>query len=233
MFASLAGCAGAGAEKTAFANVRFTNAFTGHDTDLVWAQAGGVQFVNSFGGKDIDPPLPTAAVRAPVKKFTASAGLIYHHETSSVASTEMMTLPANAQLNAVGYGAVGERRIVLIPDEFTPSPSGTYSLRILNASTRAGAIDVYVGDVWGTFPDTPKFANVPVGEATIRLVEPLTTPDLPRVFRVYAAGDHTTLLAEGVEGLLDSGKYTLMVRNMGPEGESVTTGMLRDFDPRL
>ena len=174
----LAGCGG-GTNRTK-AQVRLVNASSGYaQLDLRMGDQqrfAAVPYGASAGYVEVDPDDSSGSI--------SSSG----SATSLVSFTA--ALSAKKYSTVLAYGAAGALRHVMLDDNAGAPDTGKAVLRVLNTSTDAGALDVYV-----TGADEPLTAAVPVQAAAAvgALGSPITVNSGNWRLRVTAAGSKTDL----------------------------------------
>ncbi len=134
------------------------------------------------------------------------------------------TFLADSQYTALIGNFASNLQELILKDQSIPAPNGEISLRIIDQSTRAGAIDLYLVPAGSTIPQVTAFAtglifnsntgylNLPTGTYTLVIVPAASAPTTksatfytgPAV--IYPAGSARTLV------LIDSATTTPSIR---------------------
>lgn len=171
-----AGCGG-GTDRTK-AQVRLVNASSGYaQLDLRMGDQqrfGAVTYGASAGYVEVDPDDSSASISS-----SGSATTLVNFTAA---------LSAKKYYTVLAYGAAGALRHVVLDDNASAPDAGKAQLRVLNTSTDAGALDVYL-----TATDEPLTAAVPVhsGAAAGTLSSAITVNSGNWQLRVTAAGSKT------------------------------------------
>lgn len=124
--------------------------------------------------------------------FTAYAGnqqyVFYQSGTSTVATKDTATLEANGHYTLVLANSIATPDFIVLKDSYSKPAAGTISIRLFNASTDAGAIDL-VDKTTGTsliqneaYKSASAFTNVTVNATdTLQVVKTGTTTALANV----------------------------------------------------
>lgn len=203
----VAGCGG-GTNRTK-AQVRMVNASSGYaQLDLRMADQlrfGAVTYGAGAGYAEVDPDDANGSISS-----TGSA-------TSLVTFTA--GLSAKKYYTVLAFGAAGALRHVVLDDNAGAPDTGRASLRVLNTSTDAGALDVYL-----TGSDEPLVAAVPLqaNATTGVLGAPITVNSGNWRLRVTAAGSKSDLRLDVPLLALPSRHVATLVLTPGARGTSGT-----------
>lgn len=175
--------------------VRVVNAAQGLGNFTVQVGQIGVASALPFGTEGVQPPGQYATTDASGDYRAVSAGT---NQTLSAYSTPGTTLASTTQsfLKNSAYTIVLEApapNIMLktLTDDNTAPQSGDYKLRVMDTSTSAGAVDVYITAVGGTPGGTPVVGNINFQQVTSYLQLPPGTLEV----QVTRAGNPSAVLA--------------------------------------
>lgn len=176
--AVLLGACGGGEDRTK-AKLRFVNASAYSALDLIVddeRRFSALPYAESASYAEVDPDKTDSEIR----RAGASTPLLSF--TPSLAKKNSYTVLA--------YGAEGALRSLVLDDNTGAPSSGKVSLRVVNAASDAGVLDVYVTD-----PDESLTDAVPLlAGATVGTVSAYTTfNNGTRRLRITAAGSKTDL----------------------------------------
>lgn len=147
------------------------------------------------------------ALAAP-RTFRITAGA----DTTTLASSQLLVENMNVYTMIVTQHPVGAG-LVILPDTVSPPATGHVALRVINASTSAGAVDVYVTGVDSTLT-TPAVSGVAFEGNSGYIIAPLGTIRL----RITAAGTKNVLLDIDASSLVDGQARSVLVMDSAAGG---------------
>ena len=134
--AALAGCGGGGGGDDGSASVRLVNATLSHASLNLLANSTTI-----VTGTAID----TASAYTGVDDGSPSLQ-VYDAGTGAVLAVTAPTISKGQKFALVAYESGGAVRTAVISEDTTEPASGTAIVRVFNAATDAGSVDVYVTD---------------------------------------------------------------------------------------
>jgi hypothetical protein len=137
------------------------------------------------------------------------------------ASTE--TLAANKQYTEIIGAGLANLQQTLFLDESTPAPSGRIAVRVINATTRAGAVDVYLVPMAPSFSKvmsaSPLAVNLGVGANSGYIDQPEGTYAIDVVPTGTVLASSTVTLYSGAQVAYASGAVrTVVLIDQAPVG---------------
>lgn len=151
------GCQSITTDTAALAQVRFVNTSSGVPAVDLYVNETGVAYNLSAG-------TVTSYVPVLPGEYRVSAHLV---NTAQSLVNARAALASRRQYTMVVSGAVGDLQASLYPDATGPAPQGMMSVRVLNASTAAGVVDVYVVPGVGSLAiSTPTVRDFGPGSST-------------------------------------------------------------------
>jgi hypothetical protein len=153
--------------------------------------------------------------------------------TRQVLASSTETLAANKQYTEIIGAGVANLQQTLFLDESTPAPSGRIAVRVINATTRAGAVDVYLVPMASTVSKSlsasPLAVNLGVGANSgyIDLPEGTYAIDVVPTGTVLASS--TVTLLSGAQVAYASGAVRTVVlidqQNTGAQQTALPPGV--------
>lgn len=180
MLASLTGCQNIQTSVAAGASIRFINASTDATLPGLDIYQNTTAIVYNLGSGFITSYVP---VSPGTYTFFADA-----HDSKQVLTSAAQTLVAPKQYTAIIGNVAASLQETIVLDQSSAAPTGQISLRFIDESTKAGAVDIYLVPSTGklatsspiatnvTFTQNSGYLNVPVGTYTIIVVPAGTVP---------------------------------------------------------
>lgn len=206
----IAGCGGSGTGLINVPNprVRFTNGFEGLGTVNVRVGVDIVGVSIPFGTSS-----DTAIVRNGRRDVTVGTTTF-----EGVASVQQFLFETDKRYTAVGYGASGNRSILIVADDKTKSTNDTIALRAIHAAPKIGPVDIYVTTVASgdALPTNPTVPGVAVGTATDYLIVPTNGQSTLQLrIRIYKAGQTSGPLTDTQITPNTTERYTAIAYDKG------------------
>ncbi len=182
---------------TSALDVRVNTRLTLKLTGVVYGAATDYDTVASNSVTVTSQPSPSTSVDAP-RSIASIRGI-------TVPNGAAVTFVAGGQArDTVGAAAAG---VTAYLDDLSAPASGQARLRVINASSDAGAVDVYLTPTAGVVPATPTFAGVDYKSQVNQTVAPGAY-----TVTITPLGERTTVLGTSSVTLPAGGVQTLVVR---------------------
>jgi len=218
------GCQGINVNPESVAQVRVIAASPDAGTMDFYAGGTALAYSVDFGSASTYVPLPAGTVRL----------------SANTANTNQMLVGANAglvpgrQYTAVVTNVAASLQETIYADESTPAPTGDVAVRVIDAATRVGSLDVYMVPAGGKLgPTSAMRAGVGFGSATGYMLLPTGTYSLV----VLPAGTAPTnqalplLTAPQTTYVAGEARTVVLVDHPGPQTQGIDEIVANDYEP--
>ena len=188
--------------------VRVVNASPGLSGFTVQVGVIGVASSLPYGTEGVEQggqyTLDTSGKYRPVGAGTKQALIVYAATPSDVLTTSTQTLVKGTNYTLVTLGHAPSIALLTLTDNGTTPTAGGASLRIVQASSLAGPVDVYVTAAGAPLPGTPTAPGLGFTSVTTYLPVPGASDEI----RVTPQGNPGQILVDETVPLSGGGLYT-------------------------
>lgn len=219
----LAGCQSIDMSPESVAQVRVIAASPDAGSLDFYAGATALAYGVDFGSASTYVPLTPGTVR--LSANTANSGQMLVAANAGLA--------AGRQYTAVVANVAASLQETIYADQATPAPSGEVAVRVIDAATRAGSVDLYMVPAGGRLTATAAVrAGVSFGASTGYVLLPAGTYSLVVVPAGTAPTDQALPLMTAPQTAYAAGAVQTVVLVDHPQAPGVDEVVASDYDPQ-